>query len=78
MSEKETEKTIAQAYCVKCRSKREFKEGTEKLETGKRNFLKGLCSVCGTKMSVVVSKKLMEDKTSISSSHSQEETEKHG
>lgn len=39
-----------QAYCVKCRSKREMKDPVEtKLKNG-RPARKGKCGVCGTNM----------------------------
>ncbi|HZT35981.1 MAG TPA: DUF5679 domain-containing protein [Nitrososphaera sp.] len=39
-----------QAYCVKCKAKREMKgEKQVTMENG-RNALSGTCSVCGTKM----------------------------
>ena len=39
-----------QAYCVKCKAKRDMKD--EKLVTMKngQNALSGICTVCGTKM----------------------------
>jgi len=37
-------------YCVKCRSKRDFKDAKEvKMKNG-RPALKGVCSTCGTGM----------------------------
>lgn len=61
--ESETEKVMG--YCVKCKSKKEFKSGTEELvekKVNKRqvNFLMGKCLVCGTKMSKILPKKLLE------------------
>ena len=42
--------TTQEAYCVKCKTKREMKNThEEKLENGRR-ALKGECSVCGTKL----------------------------
>ena len=42
--------TAQEAYCVKCKTKREIKNAHEqKLESGRR-ALKGECSVCGTKL----------------------------
>lgn len=39
-----------EAYCVKCKTKREVKNGhVEKMENGRR-ALKGECPVCGTKL----------------------------
>lgn len=43
-----------EAYCVKCKAKREMKDGKEvtfKAKGGKnRNAMKGVCPVCGTTM----------------------------
>lgn len=39
-----------QAYCMKCRAKREIKNPQKTTMTNGRNALKGVCSVCGTKM----------------------------
>lgn len=42
------------AYCVKCKEKREMKDAKEvKLENG-RKMMKGVCSVCGTKMGLFI------------------------
>jgi Domain of unknown function (DUF5679) len=43
-------KLTTQAYCVKCRSKRDMKD--EKLITMKngQRAISGICTVCGTKM----------------------------
>ena len=39
-----------EAYCVKCKAKREMKDATEtKMKNGKP-AVTGTCSVCGTKM----------------------------
>lgn len=39
-----------EAYCVKCKTKREIKDGhVETLDNGRR-ALKGQCSVCGTNL----------------------------
>lgn len=39
-----------QAYCVKCKKKQDIKDSKiETMENGRR-ALKGLCSVCGTKL----------------------------
>lgn len=44
-------------YCVKCREKREFKNGKEvKMKNG-RPALKGTCSTCGTGMYKILSSK---------------------
>jgi len=43
-----------EAYCVKCREKREIKDAKEIIMKGKggteRRAMKGVCPVCGTKM----------------------------
>ncbi len=45
---------MAEAYCVKCKAKREVKDGKEVEMKGKggakRRALSGTCPVCGTKM----------------------------
>lgn len=49
-----------EAYCVKCRQKREMKDGKEVTMPGKggeRRAMTGLCSVCGTKMFKILGKK---------------------
>ena len=44
------QETAQEAYCVKCKTKREVKDGhVETLENGRR-ALRGVCSVCGTKI----------------------------
>lgn len=46
------------AYCVKCKEKREFKDGTKQDITMKngRPAETGLCSVCETKMFAIKKK----------------------
>jgi len=43
-----------EAYCVKCRAKREIKDAKEVIMKGKgdtkRRAMTGVCPVCGTKM----------------------------
>lgn len=45
---------MAEAYCVKCKSKREMKDAKEVEMKGKgttkRRALSGVCPTCGTKM----------------------------
>ena len=41
-------------YCVKCREKRDF-DG-EVTETNGRRMAKGICPVCGTKMTRILGK----------------------
>ena len=51
---------MAQAYCVKCRKKREMQDAKEVTMKGKggtkRKALKGTCPVCGTKMFRILGK----------------------
>lgn len=37
-------------YCVKCKSKKEMKDGQEVTMKNKRKAMKGKCSSCGTSM----------------------------
>jgi hypothetical protein len=39
-----------EAYCVKCRKKREVKGGTVKQTANGRQMAQGTCPVCGTKV----------------------------
>lgn len=52
---------MAEAYCVRCKKKKEMKNGREVSMKGKggteRRMLKGECSVCGTKMCQFLPKK---------------------
>jgi len=51
---------MVEAYCVKCRQKREMKDGKEVTMPGKggeRRAMTGLCVVCGTKMFRILGKK---------------------
>lgn len=41
---------MVQAYCVKCKSKREMRNPTKTTMNGGRKATKGTCPVCGTKM----------------------------
>ncbi len=49
-----------EAYCVKCKTKREFKEGAKEMvmegKRGSRRVMKGQCSVCGTNMVRILGK----------------------
>jgi len=51
-------KTMAnyEAYCVKCREKREFDGEEVELKNGRR-AAQGLCPTCGTKMNRMLGKK---------------------
>lgn len=50
-----------EAYCVKCRTKREIKDGKEVSFAGKgggeRAAMQGTCPVCGTKLFRILGKK---------------------
>lgn len=50
-----------QGYCVKCKDKREIKDGKEVAMNakggGKRRAMKGKCSKCGTTMFRILPKK---------------------
>jgi len=50
-----------EAYCVKCKAKREMKDATEVAMKGKggveRRALTGVCPVCGTKMFKILGNK---------------------
>jgi len=50
-----------QAYCVKCKDKREMNEPKEVAMKGKggveRRAMTGICPVCGTKMFKILGKK---------------------
>ena len=45
---------VVQAYCVKCKEKRDMQDGKEVTMKGKggktRRAMKGVCPVCGTTM----------------------------
>jgi hypothetical protein len=43
-----------EAYCVKCKEKRQFDGHVE--ETNGRRFAKGICPVCGTKVTRILGK----------------------
>ena len=51
---------MVEAYCVKCRSKREMKDAKEVAMKGKggveRRAMTGTCGVCGTKMFKILGK----------------------
>jgi uncharacterized Zn finger protein (UPF0148 family) len=40
--------TMPEAYCVKCKSKREIKDGAEITMSNGRPATKGVCPDCGT------------------------------
>ena len=41
---------LMQAYCVKCRTKREMKDTKSIIMKNRRPATQGVCPVCGTKM----------------------------
>jgi hypothetical protein len=41
---------MAEAYCVKCKTKREIREAEEIVMKNGRKATRGLCSVCKTKV----------------------------
>ena len=48
---------MTEGYCMKCKEKREIKDGEEvKMKNG-RPAMKGVCSTCGTKMFKILSTK---------------------
>lgn len=51
---------MAEAYCVKCKTKREIKDAKEITMKGKgdttRKALTGVCEKCGTKMFKILGK----------------------
>ncbi len=46
-----------EAYCVKCREKREIKDPQDVTMKNGRNAVQGTCPVCGTKLFRMVGKK---------------------
>jgi hypothetical protein len=46
-----------EAYCVKCRAKRSIKNGTVEVSKSGRRMAKGVCPVCGTKVTRFLSSK---------------------
>ncbi len=52
-----TDHTMAvEAYCVKCKAKREMKEAKEVEMANGRKAMKGSCPVCGTGMFKILGK----------------------
>ena len=50
-----TETYKGDAYCVKCKEKRDF-EGTVKVSDSGRRMAQGICPVCGTKVNRILGK----------------------
>ncbi len=46
-----------EAYCVKCKAKRQMQEAQEVEMKGGRRAMQGKCPVCGTKMFRIMGKK---------------------
>ena len=56
-SKKEKKDTYTgEAYCVKCKSKRQLKEAEVAVTPNQFRMAKGTCEVCGTKMSRILGK----------------------
>jgi hypothetical protein len=51
------ERTMTEAYCVKCKKKTEIKNPQEVTMKNGRHALKGTCSVCGTTTQSFLSEK---------------------
>lgn len=47
---------MAEAYCVKCKAKREMKDAKEVVMKNKRKALKGSCPTCKTGMFKILGK----------------------
>lgn len=47
---------MAEAYCVKCKEKREMKDVTEVTTKNGRPMLKGTCPVCSGKLNLFIKK----------------------
>lgn len=45
-----------EAYCVKCKAKREMKNAKEVMMKNKRRAMKGVCPECGTGMYKILGK----------------------
>ena len=48
---------MAEAYCVKCKQKREMNDAKEVTMKNGRHAMKGTCSVCGTTVQSFLSEK---------------------
>lgn len=44
------QETAQEAYCVKCKTKREIKDSHEETAENGRRMLRGVCGECGTKL----------------------------
>lgn len=45
-----------EAYCVKCKAKREMREAEKKVMKNGRPMMQGTCPVCGTKLTRILGK----------------------
>ena len=45
-----------EAYCVKCREKREMKDAQQVTMKNGRTAMQGVCPVCGTKLNRILGK----------------------
>lgn len=48
--------TQYEGYCMKCKTKRQIKDGTVATMKNGMNAVKGICIVCGTKMFKILPK----------------------
>ncbi|MEW6063258.1 MAG: DUF5679 domain-containing protein [Nanoarchaeota archaeon] len=48
---------MVEARCMKCREQKEMKNATETIMKNGMRAMKGVCSVCGTKMFKIMGKK---------------------
>lgn len=48
---------MSEAFCVKCKTKREMKDAERVTMKNGRPALRGKCSVCGTTMNLILSGK---------------------
>ena len=47
---------MAEAYCVKCKTKKEMKDPVEVVTSNGRPMLKGTCPTCGGKLNLFIKK----------------------
>jgi len=47
---------MAEAYCVKCKEKREIKDPEEVVMKNNMKAMKGICTTCGTKVFKILGK----------------------
>ncbi|MEP7162411.1 MAG: DUF5679 domain-containing protein [Candidatus Moraniibacteriota bacterium] len=56
MAEATTDAPVATGHCMKCKEKREMKDTEEVVMKNGRKAMKGICSMCGTKMFKILGK----------------------